>query len=54
MEELFEIIDEVLAAHPEYEPAIVLIMEKLAERQYAEVMFLRSIVGVRPGSTRTQ
>lgn len=56
MNTLLQIIDEILAEHPEYQPACELLMAKLDERITGEVMFLRQMVlrGVRPGSTKTQ
>ena len=56
MKILFEILDEILAEHPEHTPAVELIVQKVNDRIDEEVMFLRSMVGrlIASGSTRKQ
>ena len=48
MEELFEILNEVLAEHPEYAPAVEIIVDKWNAHIDAEIAALRG--SIIPGS----
>jgi hypothetical protein len=54
MKTLLQILDEVLAERPEYQPAVELILKKIDERVDADLAFARNFARTHPGSTRTQ